>query len=53
MSHKREDPSKVVGIHMNIELDEQINEYCKVEGRTKRWVVETALREFLSNNDKN
>jgi len=44
--------TKIFSSHIDKDLVKKIDEYSKKEGRTKRWLIETALKDFFNKEEE-
>jgi len=44
--------TKIFSSHIDKDLVKKIDEYSKEEGRTKKWVIETALKDFFKKEEE-
>jgi len=44
--------TKIFSSHIDKELVKRIDTYSKTEGRTKRWIIETALKDFFKKEEE-
>jgi predicted DNA-binding protein len=42
---------KMLSAYINEEIFKKLDTYCKNKGRTKKWVIENAIKSFLNEQE--